>query len=63
MNEAEDVESRPKIGRRRQPLQDREPLPGAKNVESRLKTQDLHIVYGIRDDLDNADVHCTYFSI
>ena len=33
--EAEDVEWRPKIGRRGQPLQDRESLPGAKDVESR----------------------------
>ena len=35
---AEDVESRPKIGRRGQPLQDREPMPGAEDVESRPKT-------------------------
>ena len=30
---AEDVESRPKIGRRGQPPQDREALPVAKDVE------------------------------
>ena len=35
---AEDVESRPKTGRRGQPLQDREPMPGAEDVESRPKT-------------------------
>ena len=34
---AEDVESRPKIGRRGQPLRAVEPLPGAKDVESRPK--------------------------
>ena len=34
---AEDVESRPKIGRRGQPLHEREPLPGAENEESRPK--------------------------
>ena len=34
---AEDVESRPKVGRRGQPLQDREPMPGAEDVESRPK--------------------------
>ena len=31
---AEDVESRPKIGRRGQPLQAREPMPGAEDAES-----------------------------
>ena len=34
---AEDAESRPKIGRRGQPLQDREPMPGAEDAESRPK--------------------------
>ena len=32
---AEDVESRPKIGRRGEPIQDRVPMPGAEDVESR----------------------------